>query len=198
MESNLLRFIEEMENEEKRMKSFLKNTIWHAGGWFAFISFCFTIPVFLLLELNLNNDLRTSMVQLIIALFTFSVAIHGHELRALRSEKTRLIETVTNLDLKLIDMKSKQTDPEMQKSVDLTFKNAMIKLEGTSRKNILSRIVLYPTATLSILYFGLALLFSILAALTSGIVIFDMCSVSFLASGLFVLGFGLTKIIVDE
>lgn len=135
----------------------------------------------------------------LIALLTFSVAIHAHELRALRSEKSKLVEAVAQLDLKRIDSHSKvEEDSAVLEEYIETFSIAINNFKYNFRKNLFARIVLYPTARLCILSYVLALIFSVISALFPGIIWFDICAVGFLLSGLFVLGFGLTKIINDE
>jgi hypothetical protein len=50
----------------------------------------------------------------------------------------------------------------------LTLQNVMIKLEGNLQKNTLACIVLFQTAFLYVLNYGLAIFFSVISGLASG------------------------------
>ena len=200
LKNYLERYSEEERKNKKWMKSYLTNTFYKLGLLIMFASCIMSIALFTVTSIALN-EVRNFVVQFTLLLFTFSVALHAHELRALRMERTGLLGAVSQLEFKRLESQIVfQEDSSLQVEMERDLEDNWFRLSGYLTKNAMARNVLYPVASLCILNYTFAITFSLLASLISSDYSswLDVLAIGFLASGFSTLVIGFVAIIRRE
>lgn len=201
MEKNIDSFNENIDGKEKKTKSpRANNNYWIIGliltAFFCVITF---VALCVFRNLDITDGIRILTVRITLLLLTFSVGLHAHELRALRSEKTRLDESFFNLKFKKIELNSiPKKNSALQKDMKSNWDNARNKLEENMANNESVRNILFPLACLCIINYFFALFFSCASSVGLGVESLDFLAIGFLLSGSATFIFGLTVVIIKD
>ena len=194
-----MKFFEETSKNEEWMKSHFINRLYLVGFVIIFATCWMSLSIFLTTELSgMIGEVRSLAAQVILLLFTFTVALHAHELRALRMEKSKLLEMVYQLELKRIESEIVLNGKSsLQNEMSTNLENTWYRISGSVLKNSVARSVLYPVARLCILDYSVAITLLVVSSLVSGNHSrwLDALSTGFLASGFVTLVFGFFEII---